>query len=65
MLEGEALRHGLETDLSTVQRRYADAEERLKARERTASMSVEEANRDFKRLEESKRILQARVSLHD
>ena len=63
LTDEEADRHNLESELKSLQRRYADTEDRLRARERTSGLSAEEASRDYKRLEEMKRILQSRVSL--
>ena len=58
--EEEERRH-LENELKSLQRRHADTEDRLRARERASDLSVEDVNRDYKRLEEMKRILQSRV----
>ncbi|KAH9279178.1 Rootletin [Echinococcus granulosus] len=61
LAEEEAVRHNLETELGSLQRRHADAEDRLRAHKWTTGLSTEEANRDCKRLEEVKRILQSRL----
>ncbi|CDS36972.1 Rootletin [Echinococcus multilocularis] len=61
LTEEEAVRHNLETELSSLQRRHADAEDRLRVHKWTTGVSTEEANRDCKRLEEVKRILQSRL----
>ncbi|VDD74696.1 unnamed protein product [Mesocestoides corti] len=59
--ESEEARQALEMELNSVRRRHADVEERVRSREGATSLSVEETSRDCKRLEETKRILQARI----
>ncbi|VDM17198.1 unnamed protein product [Hydatigera taeniaeformis] len=59
--EEEAVRHNLEAELSSLQRRQAGAKDRLRAHEWATGLSNEETNRDGKQLEEMKCILQSRL----
>lgn len=61
LAEEEAVRRNLEAELSSLQRRHAGAEDHPRVHEWTTGLSTEETSRDYKHLEEVKRILQSRV----
>ncbi|KAL5965893.1 Rootletin [Taenia solium] len=61
LAEEEAVRRDLEAELSSLQRHHAGAEDHPRAHEWTTDLSTEETSRDYKRLEEVKRILQSRL----
>ncbi|CAL8083395.1 unnamed protein product [Calicophoron daubneyi] len=59
--DSESLNSSLQSELSNVSRQLADTEEAMRARERAANQAAEDWNRDYRRLDDVKSTLEAKL----
>ncbi|KAF7261191.1 hypothetical protein EG68_01349, partial [Paragonimus skrjabini miyazakii] len=61
LLELESSKTALQSDLASLSRQHCEMEETIRSRERAASQAAEEWNRDYRRLDEANKNLEAKL----